>query len=135
MGLDNDLGISQQSPTMIEIWKALNRNIPPNEALLSYRSLLIQNNPAKGSHYRPEVAWYLDRETVPATTLPDIARLASSGRFRYYLVDMSPQTIGVYDELMTKYRYEYFKGHPVQREPERVPMNDQLVFDLRTRGL
>jgi hypothetical protein len=92
------------SPVTIEMFKKLNRRIPPNKALLTFKPFTVRQS-TKAPFYRPEYAWYLDREMIVANawagfsrarsvridqvvrkTIRGIQRQAGTGRFRCYFV-------------------------------------------------
>jgi len=128
-GLNAYHGIRHRSPVEIGIFKDLGERIEPDKALLSYHSYLIKNTPYQAAHYRPEIAWYLDREIRAATTVDQVKSNATSGRFPYYLV---PAGIPVARILMRDYSYEFFQGHPYQEGPPSVTgFPNHILFDLR----
>jgi len=86
--------IRWQSPRTIELFQELNRQIPPDKALLTFKDFVIQQHPAKGSFYRPEYAWYLDRDMIVAQTIPEIEKKAQTGRFTRYFIPDAEQSIG-----------------------------------------
>ena len=64
-GINYYYGIRWQNPKRIEMFKYLNSKIPEDESLLSLDSFTIDQFPGvKAASYRPETAWYLDREIV-----------------------------------------------------------------------
>ncbi|MCD6304418.1 MAG: glycosyltransferase family 39 protein [Planctomycetes bacterium] len=100
-----------QSPRRVRMMQMLNKEIPPDKALLSIESFMVMDNPAKGAHMRPEIAWYLDRRIIqpklhmdpmrepatgrvyyrvkPAETLAEILKLVRAGEGRYFLVPLT----------------------------------------------
>lgn len=77
-----------QSERTLELFKKLNKEIPPDKALLGFKDFMIQQNKAKLAHYRPEYAWYLDRHVMAARKIEDIRKQAFSGRYiRYFIPD------------------------------------------------
>ena len=86
--------IRWQSPRTIELFQELNRQIPPDKALLTFKDFVIKQHPAKGSFYRPEYAWYLDRDMIVAQTMPEIEKKAQTGRFTRYFIPDADQSIG-----------------------------------------
>ncbi|MCK5271080.1 MAG: hypothetical protein KAJ52_00835 [Sedimentisphaerales bacterium] len=86
--------IRWQSPRTIELFRELNRQIPPEKALLTFKDFVIKQHPAKGSFYRPEYAWYLDRDMIVAQTIPEIEQKAQTGRFTRYFIPDADQPIG-----------------------------------------
>jgi len=138
-GLNYYYSITHFSPEKVKLFTMLNEHIPPDKMLLSFENLKVQQHKAKGSHYRPEIAWYLDREVVQATTLAEIQKYAQTGRFPYYLM---PGT--VYDretatylnklsnELQQRYKMTYIP--PDLGGKDRAPMFPYLIFDLNSQG-
>lgn len=128
--------IRWQSPVMIKMLKDLNKNIPPDEALLSYQGFKVMDHPAKGAHYRPEIAWYLDREIVQAKTMEEIQRFARTGNYPYYLIPQAKQLKLLIDQLMKQYRYQFISGHQGEKTKEgkflKAGMIPYLIFNLRT---
>jgi hypothetical protein len=57
-------GIRWHREAKIDLFKWLHREIPPHKALLSLESFKVNQHEVKGAHYRPEIAWYLDRPIV-----------------------------------------------------------------------
>ncbi len=86
--------IRWQSPRTIELFQELNRQIQPDKALLTFKDFVIKQHPAKGSFYRPEYAWYLDRDMIVAQTMPEIEQKARTGRFTRYFIPDADQSIG-----------------------------------------
>ena len=98
--------IRDQSPRTIELFKKLNGQIPPDKALLTFKDFIIQQSDAKVPFYRPEYAWYLDREMIVANvwqfnsyrpisarvvdivsaTVKEIQKQARTGRFPIYFI-------------------------------------------------
>ncbi len=60
-----------QSPRTIELFQKLHDQIPPDKDLLTFKDYLIQQSETKIPYYRPEYAWYLDREMIQANAWPD----------------------------------------------------------------
>ena len=65
-------GMRWQHPDRIRLWKALNKRIPTDKALLTFDpeldNLIVTQHKAKGPVIRGEPAWYIDRriERVPS---------------------------------------------------------------------
>jgi hypothetical protein len=86
-GINYYYGIRWQNPEDIQMYKYLNSLIPPDKALLSFEPHIIDQFPGvKAASLRPEVAWYLDRDIVPAQELTEIVKKAETGKFPYYLM-------------------------------------------------
>jgi hypothetical protein len=128
-------GIRWQPVSKLEMFKTLNQAIPPDKALLSFEDLIVNQHPAKGGFYRPEYAYYLDREIVPATTIDEIERYASTGRFPYYLIPNVPQLGELTSQLQRRYNlFRYIPGEPGETKNGqfyRVGMTPYLIFDLQ----
>lgn len=87
IGTNYYYGIRWQIPQRIEMFKMLNEKIPPDKALLSFEPHTIDQFPGiKAASYRPEIAWYLDRDIEVAQTLEEIEEKAKTGKYPYYLV-------------------------------------------------
>jgi len=127
MGLNTYHDIEWYPPKQIEMFVKLKNKIPPEHSLLSYESHIINSNPAKGSFYRPQVAWYLDREIVVARSLLEIQEYAATGRFPYYLI--ANTGVPLFRELKKLYKYKYVQGYPGNRM--KVGMSPYHIFDLR----
>jgi hypothetical protein len=105
-GLAAYRAVRWQSPRTIELFKKLNRQIPPDKGLLTFKDFMIQQSKAKAPFYRPEYAWYLDREMVVVNawrydlrwarsaeiedlvgkTVRQIRMRTETGRFPYYFI-------------------------------------------------
>jgi len=116
-----------------------NELIPPDKMLLSFEGLKVQQHKAKGSHYRPEIAWYLDREVVVARTLTEIEEQAKTGKFPYYLMprtyydrETSAYLAKLSNELQQRYKMTYIPPDP--GGPDQAPMLPYLIFDLSSKG-
>jgi hypothetical protein len=139
-GLNYYYSISHFSPARVKLFKMLNQRIPPDKMLLSFQPLRVNQHKAKGSHYRPEIAWYLDREIIQATMLANIQKQAQTGRFPYYLMpttyydkQTSLHLAKLSGELRKLYKVEaYFPADP--GGPGKAPMLPYLLFDLRSRA-
>jgi 4-amino-4-deoxy-L-arabinose transferase-like glycosyltransferase len=73
-GLASYRAIRWQSTRTISLFKELNRRIPPDRALLTFKDFMIQQNKGEVAAYRGEYAWYLDREMI----------VANAWRYNYY---------------------------------------------------
>ena len=114
-------------PAVVKLFKILNERIPPNEKLLSYEDFIITQHEAKGSFYRPEIAWYLDREIVKATSAEQVEDATNTGKFSYYLIPSHSRFAPIINQLKQRYRYEYILGG--------LGMTPHLIFDLNSRVL
>jgi tetratricopeptide (TPR) repeat protein len=111
----------------------LNREMAPDQTLLTYRNYYIQQFAGKLVHLRPEVAWYLDRNMEVATSLDDVRQKAATQRYPFYLVDLSRAPAPFVEQLKAAYSYRFIQGSELREKPHLVAgMGDQLIFDLRT---
>jgi hypothetical protein len=135
-GLNYYYSIHWQVPAKIEMFKELNKKIPPDKALLSFESFLIEQHPVKGPHYRPEIGWSLDREIEVARTIEDIEQKARTGMCRYYLVPFASFTRSLVNQLNQRYEYEYIPGEqPTKNEDGNLltaGMMSYFIFDLNS---
>jgi 4-amino-4-deoxy-L-arabinose transferase-like glycosyltransferase len=168
--------IIQHPLPKIRMLQQLRDGTRPDQALLAWAPLVylddasqrwpkhslfvVEEHPAKGRHYRPQIAWYLDREIVGA---PDIRVLlgspsqdpqeqlkqivagiqakAATGKFRFYLMPDSRQLAPLINVLSQQ--YEVALNVPaVRAEPPvwpdmGMPMNRgsraYIAFDLTRR--
>jgi hypothetical protein len=126
--------IRWQPEEKVEMFKMLNQRIPADKYLLSFEPLTVDQNKSKGAFYRPEVAWYLDREITPAQTFEEVEKYAATGNYPYYLIPNIPQLRPLINQLMQKYDYEYIP--PVQGKQTasgeflRAGMYPYFIFDL-----
>ena len=129
--------IRWQSPAKIEMFKMLNKKIPPDKALLSFEDFIVDQHSSKGGFYRPEIAWYLDREITPARTADDIQRLAGTGRYPYYLIPQADQLMPLINLLTRLYKYQYVAGDPGAETKDgnflRAGVIPYLIFDLNSK--
>jgi len=133
-GLNYYYSIRWQSPTKIKMFKDLNQMIPPDKALLSFEDFIVNQHPVKGPHYRPEIAWYLDRKIIAAQTIEDIKLKAKTGKYPYYLVPLTNYTVPLINELSNQYRSDRIP----YEEPEKTKngkfltagMMPYFIFDL-----
>jgi hypothetical protein len=136
MGTSYYYDIRWQSPAKIKMFKDLNQLIPPDKALLSYEDLVVNQHPVKGPHYRPEIAWYLDRRIVAATTMEQITKEAATGRYPYYLIPNVGQLMPLIGQLNQKYKYMYVAGDDGETTKDgkflKAGMPPYFIFDLRS---
>jgi hypothetical protein len=138
IGTNDYYGIRWQSPAKIKMLEMLKKNIPPDKALLSFESFIVDQHKAKGAFYRPEVAWHLDREVVVARSFPEIQKYAQTGRFPYYLMpttyynrETSLHLAKLSNELQRLYKVKaQFQRDP--GGPRKAHMLPYLLFDLRS---
>ena len=90
MGTKHYYGIRWQPMAKIKMFQMLNKKIPPDKALLSLEPHTVDQHKSKQASYRPEIAWYLDRDVVIATTIDDVVQQAKTDKYPYYLVQQDP---------------------------------------------
>ncbi len=130
----------------IDMFKMLNKKIPPDKALLSYRDFVVNQHKAKGGFCLPEIAWYLDRHIESAwvttkegrvdvkATLMEIETKAATGKYPYYLMPYHSQLGAIINYLGGKYKYQVIKGVPQEGggngKPLKRGMPTYIIFDL-----
>lgn len=123
-----------QSPAKIDMLKMLNKQIPPDKGLLSFEDFIVNQNEAKGGFIRPEIAWYLDREIVPAQSIKQIKQYAATGQYPYYLVPMVNELSGLITQLKQDYQFEYVPGDPGESTKDgkflKAGMYPYMIFSL-----
>jgi len=133
-GLNYYYSIRWQSPRKIKMLKDLNNKIPPDKALLSFEGFIVNQHPVKGPHYRPEIAWYLDREIIVAQTIEDIKLKAKTGRYPYYLIPLTNYTSSLINQLAKQYKYNHIPGEEsvITKDGKflKAGMMPYLIFDL-----
>lgn len=136
-GLNYYYEIRWQAPEKIKMFKDLNARIPPDKALLSYEDFIVNQHPVKGPHYRPEIAWYLDRQIQSATSPGEIERFAQTGEYPYYLVPAVRQLAPLITQLERRYKSQYIPAVDGQTTKEgkflKAGMMPYLIFDLKSR--
>jgi len=138
-GLNYYHSIRHFSPARVELFSNLNKVIPADKALLSFEDFIVNQNKAKGAHYRPEVAWYLDREVVTARTVEEIEKQAGTGRFLFYLMpeQVYDSRADTYLANLSKQLQQRYKFISIARDPGapgKAPMFPYLLFDLRSKA-
>jgi hypothetical protein len=123
-----------QPEAKIKMFKMLNKAIPPDKALLSFEDFIVNQHESKGGFIRPEIAWYLDRDIVPATSFQQVQELAKTGRYPYYLVPYHPNLAELINQLKQVYKYEYVPGDPGEQTKDgkflKAGMMPYMIFDL-----
>jgi 4-amino-4-deoxy-L-arabinose transferase-like glycosyltransferase len=155
VGTNYYYGIRWQATPKIEMFKKLNQLIPSDKALLSFEPHTIDQFPGvKAASYRPETAWYLDRDIEVAQSLKDIEEKAKTGKYPYYLVPKTHQVkeVAAYLQMLVtqlERRYKVVAEYPyIPWEYKNLPwykkedknirvyksgMFPQVVFDLNSR--
>jgi hypothetical protein len=132
-------GIRWQPLGKIDMFKTLNQIIPPDKLLLSFEDLIVNQHPSKGGFYRPEYAYYLDREITPATNISEIEKYASTGQYPYYLIPNVPQLGDLIAQLQKRYPlFRYIPGEPGETKNGqfyKAGMTPYLIFDLQKSKL
>ncbi|MDD5011511.1 MAG: hypothetical protein PHQ00_05260, partial [Phycisphaerae bacterium] len=134
--------IRWQPDAKINMFKMLNSRIPPDKYLLSFDPFVVDQHESKGAFYRPEVAWYLDREIVRASTVEEITAAAQTGKYPFYLLPLSvgePRTDAYLNNLSKQlgqlYSYEYIPGVSGEADKKgrflKAGMSGYVLFDLR----
>ena len=135
IGTNHYFAIRWQSPMKIEMFKKLNQKIPGDKALLSYEDFIVNQHSSKGAFYRPEIAWYLDREIVVARTPEEVEKYAKTGECPYYLVPQARQLSPLINALVKRYEYQVIPGDEGEQTKDgkffRAGMMPYLIFDLR----
>jgi len=138
MGTNYYYSVRWQPPEKIELFKMLNQKIPPDKALLSLEPLTVDQHKAKGAFYRPEIAWYLDREIVQATSLQQVQEHALTGNFPCYLVPALKNTLPLITQLQQQYKFEYVAGASGERTKDgkflKAGMYAYFIFDLNSKA-
>ena len=116
------------------MFKDFNEKIPPDKALLSFEGFIVNQHPVKGPHYRPEIAWYLDRKVIVARTIEDIKLKAKTGRHPYYLAPLVNYTSPLINQLAKQYKYDHIPGEESVKTKDgkflKAGMMSYFIFDL-----
>lgn len=131
-------GIRWQPLAKINMFEMLNNKIPPDKALLSFEHFIVNQHPAKGAFYRPEIAWYLDRDIVQARTFEEIKRYAATGKYPYYLVPNVAELQPLIKRLQNQYRLEAYipqePGETKNGKFYRAGMMPYIIFNLTRKA-
>lgn len=126
--------IRWQPEAKIEMFKKLNKEIPPDKALLSYEDFIVNQNEAKGAFIRPEIAWYLDRDIVPAQEYEQVKKLAATGQYPVYMCPAVGELKDLIEKLMQEYPYEIVKGVNGEQTSDgkflKAGMYPYVIFNL-----
>ena len=137
IGTNYYYAVRWQPQEKIRMFKMLNQKIPSDKALLSFDPFIVNQNKAKGGFYRPEIAWYLDREIVQAKSFAEVQKHALTGRYPYYLVPAVPQLSPLISQLQKRYKFEYIPGVQGERTKDgkflKAGMMPYIIFDLNTK--
>lgn len=122
----------------IKMFKMLNQRIPSDKALLSYEDFIVKQHKSKGGFYRPEIAWYLDRDIVPARSIDKIKNLAATGKYPCYLVPYAKDLLPFINQLTKLYKYEYITGTAGEKTKDgkffRAGIMPYMIFDLSSQA-
>ena len=121
----------QYPPSLIRLFQTLQRQIPPDQPLISYQSFLITQHPAKGPMPRPEVAWYLDRQIIAAQTIDAVAAQARAGA-PIYLIPYIRQLEPLLEQLRRQYTWQYVP--PDSLVPHSQNALPYMLFFLQRPG-
>jgi len=130
-GIHHYYSIHHFSSGRAKMYSDLNKRLTPDQILLSFEPLVVNQNKAKGEHYRPEVAWYLNRNIKQVTKFEDIVKLADTGKYPCYIMPAVyyDQQNSIYLKTLSQQLtrlYEFKFIATVANEPG-LPY---LVFDL-----
>lgn len=135
-GLNHYYNIRWQRPMKIKMFEELNSKIPADKALLSFEEFVVDQHSVKGPHYRPEIAWYLDREIVVARSIEAVERKAKTGRYPYYLIPSAKELMPLINQLTRRYKYQTVPGQSGERTKDgrnlKVGMMTYMIFDLNS---
>lgn len=149
IGVKHYYDIRWHAPAKIEMFEMLQEKILSNKALLSWEPFKVNQHKSKGSHYRPEIAWHLDREIVQAgivknrklmvaETLKDIEQKAGTGKYPYYLIPQSKPLMPLITQLAQRYQYQQIPGEPPESTKDgkflRAGMMPYFIFDLHSKA-
>jgi 4-amino-4-deoxy-L-arabinose transferase-like glycosyltransferase len=134
--------IRWQPEAKIKMFQMLNSRIPPDKYLLSFDPFIVAQHPSKGAFYRPEVAWYLDREIIQAQKLEEVVNAAKTGKYPFYLMPLSigdPKAdaylMNLSRQLQQLYKYEYIPGQPGETDKKgeflKAGMPNYILFNLQ----
>lgn len=134
--------IRWQPEAKIRMFKMLNSRIPSDKYLLSFEPFIVNQHKSKGAFYRPEIAWYLDREITQARTPQEILDYAKTGKYPYYLMPLSlydqkatAYILNLSNQLQQLYKFEYIFGQPGERDRKgrfiKAGMPNYILFDLQ----
>ena len=138
IGTNYYFAIRWQAPTKIRMFKKFNEKIPADKSLLSYEDFIVNQHKSKGGFYRPEIAWYLDREIVVARTPQEVEKYAKTGEYPYYLVPKARDLLPLINSLAQRYKLQEVLGEEGERTRNgkfyRAGMYSYFIFDLQSNG-
>ena len=126
--------IRWQPEQKIDMFRKLNKQIPPDKSLLSFESFIVNQHKSKGGFIRPEIAWYLDRPIEKARDFKVIQQKAQTGEYPFYLVPYHPDLKPLLARLKQHYKSEYVPGVEGKRTKEgeflKAGMMPYMIFSL-----
>ncbi|HBG28865.1 MAG: hypothetical protein A2Y10_16840 [Planctomycetes bacterium GWF2_41_51] len=126
-----------QPPEKIEFFTKLNKQIPPDKALLSFEDFIVNQNEAKGGFIRPEIAWHLDRRIVSAQSYNEVKQFASTGKYPVYICPAVSELKPLMDQLVQDYPYEVVPGVNGERTKDgkflKAGMYPYVIFNLKEK--
>ena len=137
-GLNYYYSIRWQPAEKIKMFKDLNARIAPDKSLLSfYDDFTVNQNAAKGSHYRPEIAWYLDRPIQKVMSLDEIEKFAKTGNYPCFLIPNVKELAPLINVLSKQYKYEDIPGVEGETTKDgkflKAGMYPYRIVDLNSR--
>lgn len=137
IGTNYYYAVRWQPEAKIKMFQMLNSRIPPDKALLSFEDFIVNQHESKGGFIRPEIAWYLDRDIIPAHTIEEIKRYASTSQYPYYLIPAANELSPLITQLRQDYQYEYVPGDPGETTKDgkflKAGMPPYMIFDLTSK--
>ncbi len=135
-GADYYYAVRWQPEKRIEMLEKLREKIPPDKGILVMEPIYVVNqHKSKGGHYRPEIAWHLDRKIEFARNPQELQEKFKTGEFLFYIVPYVQQLKPWIDELAKKFAYEVIQGQQGSRTEDgkflTPGMYSQIIFDLR----
>lgn len=133
-GIHHYYGIHHFSSGRVKMFSDLNKKLAPDQELLSFESMTVNQNAAKGEHYRPEVAWYLNRKVKEVKGLKELLELAKTGKYPCYLMPafFYDRKTSEYLREMSKHLTQLYKFQYI-KTTDNEPGLPYLVFDLASR--
>jgi hypothetical protein len=134
-GIHHYYSIRHFSSERVKMYSDLNKRLAPDQVLLSFESLTVNQHEAKGEHYRPEIGWYLNREVKQVTRPDEIIGLANTGQYPCYLMPavFYNQQATNYLRDISKYLTQIYKFQYI-KTTENQPGLPYLVFDLTKKN-
>jgi hypothetical protein len=140
-GINYFYSIRWQNPAKVRMFEEIRQLVAPDKKLASLEGFIVDQHESKGAFIRPEIAWYLDRPIVQATSIEEIEEVRKEGATHYLLPLQVPQEQAMAFQRLAQYlqqRYRQVGYYPPQRG--RRDRRDRFVeagvagyalFDLR----